>query len=235
MKNANTVTSRSKVKAAKRANRVGSETQVEGGFNMSQFIRDFDPSAHVSEVVEAARKLGHEVKPTYVYSIRSVEKKKANKMAANAKSSKPAPKGAPPSKKGRSTEGFNKSEFIRQHDADVTAKEIVEAAAALGHEIDSSLVYAVRTAEKAKLAGKAQVKDKKVAVRARAATAAPTAPKSAPAPKAVPAAPKAHAVNTPSKEDRLLFTEIINARGVQGAQDFFLHGSALLKNLTGDA
>jgi hypothetical protein len=109
-------------------------------FNKSEFIRRF-PNLKPAEVVEEAAKLGEEISPGTIWTLRSADKRKAE-----GKVGKAAKKTAKAAKK---VEGnpLNKSAFIRKYPK-LSAAQIVEKAAALGAVITPNTIYTLRSADK---------------------------------------------------------------------------------------
>lgn len=126
--------------------KASSKTKV----NKSEWIRQQPATLTAKELVSKAKKEGIEITDAQVYTTRSAAKKATTDGAVKAKG-KPGPK--PKTVAASSNEKINKSAWIRQQPATLTAKEVVEKAAKEGIEISPTQVYTARsTADVAKSA-----------------------------------------------------------------------------------
>lgn len=109
--------------------------------NKSEWIRQQPASLTAKELVAKAKKEGIEITDAQVYTTRSAAKK-AKSESAPAKG-KPGRK--PSTAAVATSEKINKSAWIRQQPATLSAKEVVEKAQTAGIEISLAQVYTARS------------------------------------------------------------------------------------------
>jgi hypothetical protein len=121
----------------------------------ADFIRRH-PNLSAKEVVEAAAKQGLVIRTPQVYKLRSAAAGKTKKRAPRR--SRKAAKGRKPaaSTAKSTTATMSKSEFIRTRPPGMTARQVVEAAAAQGMALTEHFVYNIRSTAKKK-AGKSKL------------------------------------------------------------------------------
>jgi hypothetical protein len=114
----------------------------------AQFIRQH-PNLSAKELIEAAAKRGLTIRTPQVYKIR------AAKAPQSGQGGGPRPRGsvADHAQPGSSDKLQSKSEFIRTRPPGMTARQVVQAAAALGMSLSEHFVYNIRSTAKKKARG----------------------------------------------------------------------------------
>jgi hypothetical protein len=136
-------------KKTSKTSRKKKQQQAEKSGAKAEFIRKH-PDLSVGDLVAAAQKAGIAISRPQVYGVRKaaqakLRKSEAKQMTARAQVRKSSARRAPGEATGSGKARVNKSEFIRSQPLELSAKQVVEAAAKRGMKVSAAYVSNIRS------------------------------------------------------------------------------------------